>query len=123
MSNGLTARPDTSILYSRIAILIAIYGTISCYTNFNVYSSLIPYDMHSVVGTSLYGGLFNVTPIFISLQIFILTVSGLILHLTAFEPKKDDTSINELDYVDQIDDQKGMRFNSFFLSLTLLGLY
>jgi NADH-ubiquinone oxidoreductase chain 2 len=79
MSNGLTARPDTSILYSRIGILISIYAIISSYVNYN---------MHSVKGILLYGGLFNVTSISTTFQIFILIISGLILHLTAFYPRK-----------------------------------
>lgn len=79
MSNGLTVRPDTSILYSRISILIVIYGIISSFTNYN---------MHSVNGILLYGGLFNITSISTTFQIFILIVSGLILHLTAFYPRK-----------------------------------
>ena len=80
LSNGLTVRPDTSILYSRIGILIVVYGIISSYTNY--------YISYLEKGVSLYGGLFNITSMTITFQIFILLVSGLILFLTAFYPRK-----------------------------------
>ena len=80
LSNGLTVRPDTSILYSRIAILIIIYSIFSSYTNY--------YLLYLDKGISLYGSLFNITSITITFQIFILFVSGLILLFTAFYPRK-----------------------------------
>jgi NADH-ubiquinone oxidoreductase chain 2 len=80
LSNGLTVRPDTSILYNRIGILIVLYGTISAYTNYHI--------SYLERGVSLYGGLFNITSMTITFQIFIFLVSGLILCLTAFYPRK-----------------------------------
>jgi NADH-ubiquinone oxidoreductase chain 2 len=79
-SNGLTIRPDTSILYSRIAILIVFYSIVSTFISFH-----ITY-LHKGIG--LYGGLFNVTPVTHTFQIFILLVCGIILLMTGFYPRK-----------------------------------
>jgi NADH-ubiquinone oxidoreductase chain 2 len=79
-SNGLTSRPDTSILYSRIGLLIIIYSVISSVTSLH-----ITY-LHKGIG--LYGGLFNVTSISHTFQIFILLICGIILFMTGFYPRK-----------------------------------
>jgi NADH-ubiquinone oxidoreductase chain 2 len=79
-SNGLSNRPDTSILYSRIAILIVFYSLISSYTTL--------YITYLEKGIGLYGGLFNITAITQVFQIFILLICGIILLMTAFYPRK-----------------------------------
>src|ERR1700729_4215278 len=79
-SNGLTIRPDTSILYSRIGLLIVFYGIISSMLSFHI--------TYLQKGIGLYNGLFNVTPITHSFQIFILLVCGIILLMTGFYPRK-----------------------------------
>jgi NADH-ubiquinone oxidoreductase chain 2 len=79
-SNGLSNRPDTSILYSRIAILIVFYSLISSYTTL--------YITYIEKGIGLYGGLFNITAITQIFQIFILIICGIILLMTAFYPRK-----------------------------------
>ena len=79
-SNGLTIRPDTSILYSRIGILIMFYGFISTLNNFHI--------TYLDKGISLYGGLFNVTSISHTFQMFVLLICSFILLLTAFYPRK-----------------------------------
>src|SRR5271169_6791189 len=88
-SNGLTSRPDTSILYSRIGLLIIIYSILSAVTSLH-----ITY-LHKGIG--LYGGLFNVTCISHTFQIFILLICGIILLMTGFYPRKkykgDSTSL------------------------------
>jgi NADH-ubiquinone oxidoreductase chain 2 len=88
-SNGLTIRPDTSILYSRIGILIIFYSIISTYFSFHI--------TYLQTGIGMYSGLFNVTPITHSFQIFILLVCGIILLMTGFYPRKkhkgDSTSL------------------------------
>ena len=88
-SNGLTNRPDTSILYSRIGILIVFYSMLSSYITF--------YMTYLEKGIGLYGGLFNITAITHTFQIFILIICGLILLLTSFYPRKkyigDSTSM------------------------------
>lgn len=88
-SNGLTIRPDTSILYSRIGILIIFYSIISTMSSFHI--------TYLQTGIGLYGGLFNVTPITHSFQMFILLICGIILLMTGFYPRKkhkgDSTSL------------------------------
>ena len=88
-SNGLTIRPDTSILYSRIGLLIVFYSIVSSMLSFHI--------TYLQKGIGLYNGLFNVTPITHSFQIFILLVCGIILLMTGFYPRKkykgDSTSL------------------------------
>jgi len=88
-SNGLSNRPDTSILYSRIGILIIFYSLMSTYTTL--------YITYLDKGIGLYGGLFNITPVTHIFQIFILIVCGIILLMTSFYPRKryigDSTSM------------------------------
>jgi NADH-ubiquinone oxidoreductase chain 2 len=79
-SNGLSNRPDTSILYSRIGILIVFYSLMSTYTTL--------YITYLEKGIVLYGGLFNITAITQVFQIFILIICGIILLITAFYPRK-----------------------------------
>ena len=79
-SNGLTIRPDTSILYSRFALLILFYSLIAAMTSFHV--------TYLEKGIGLYGGLFNVTCITHTFQIFIFIICGIILLMTAFYPRK-----------------------------------
>ena len=92
LSNGLTNRPDTSILYSRIGILITLYSLISAYTTL--------YITYLEKGIGLYGGLFNITAITHIFQIFILIICGIILFMTGFYPRKkyigDSTSIIDM---------------------------
>lgn len=79
-SNGLTVRPDTSILYSRIGIIIVFYSLMSVLSSFHI--------TYLQKGIALYGGLFNVTSLTHSFQIFILLVCGVILLMTGFYPRK-----------------------------------
>lgn len=80
LSNGLTIRPDSSILYSRIAIIILFYTFISIFVNYNI--------NYLQEGVSLYGGLFNVTSITHTFQMFIFIICAIILLMTAFYPRK-----------------------------------
>lgn len=80
MSNGLTIRPDSSILYSRIGMVIIFYGIISAITSLHL--------TYLQKGIGLYGGLFNVTCITHTFHIFILLICGIILMLTGFYPRK-----------------------------------
>jgi len=79
-SNGLSNRPDTSILYSRIGILIIFYSIISTYTTL--------YITYLEKGIGLYGGLFNITAVTQVFQMFILIICGIILLMTGFYPRK-----------------------------------
>lgn len=91
-SNGLSNRPDTSILYSRIGILIIFYSLISTYTTL--------YITYLEKGIGLYGGLFNITAVTQVFQIFILIICGIILLMTSFYPRKkyigDSTSMIDI---------------------------
>ena len=79
-SNGLTLRPDTSILYNRIGIIILFY----CF--FSALDSL--YLTYLEKGIGLYGGLFKVTALSQSFQIFIFLISMIILSITSFYSRK-----------------------------------
>ena len=79
-SNGLTIRPDTSILYSRIGILIIFYSLVSTSMSFHI--------TYLQKGIGLYGGLFNATCITHTFQIFLLLICGIILFMTGFYPRK-----------------------------------
>jgi NADH-ubiquinone oxidoreductase chain 2 len=79
-SNSLSNRPDTSILYSRIGILIVFYSFISTYTTL--------YITYLEKGIGLYGGLFNITAITQIFQVFILIICGIILLMTGFYSRK-----------------------------------
>ena len=85
-SNGLTIRPDTSILYSRIGLLIVFYSIISTMFSFHI--------TYLQTGIGLYGGLFHVTPITHGFQIFILLLCGIILLMTGFYPRKKHKGVS-----------------------------
>jgi NADH-ubiquinone oxidoreductase chain 2 len=80
LSNAVSLRRDKSILFSRAAILVLL-----C-------SSLIGlgglYISSIARGIGLFGGLFHATSITHVFQVFIFIVSGIILQLTAFYPRK-----------------------------------
>jgi len=79
-SNGLTFRPDTSILYSRVGIIIIFYSFLSAFIGFHM--------TYLEKGVGLYGGLFNITAITQTFQIFIFVISIFILLMTGFYPRK-----------------------------------
>lgn len=79
-SNALTLRKDKSILFSRVVIL----GLIS--TSFLAWNNLFLRPFAKGIG--IYGGLFNVTTFTQTFNIFIFTISAIILTLTAFYPRK-----------------------------------
>ena len=71
---------EKSILFSRVVITALVSSTFLSYNNL----FFTPLSK----GVSLYGGLFNITLFTQSFNIFILLVSGIILILTAFFPRK-----------------------------------
>src|ERR1035438_10871861 len=97
-SNGFNTRPDTSILYSRFALLIVFYSLISTMSSFHI--------TYLEKGIGLYGGLFNVSCITHNFQIFIFIICGIILLMTAFYPRKK--------YIDR----KSTRLNSSHLGIS-----
>lgn len=78
--NGLTFRSDTTILYNRVGLTILLLSSFSAFNCF--------YITYLEKGVSLYGGLFNITSITQSFQIFILIISTLILSIVAYYPRK-----------------------------------
>lgn len=80
LSNALTSRQDKSILYSRIVITGLIYSSYLAWNHLHVQ----PLEK----GIGIYGGLFNVTTFTQTFHIFLFLISGVILILTAFYPRK-----------------------------------
>ena len=80
LSNALSFRRDTAILYSRIGIIILFYCIYLCYNNLFV--------TFLDNGIGLFGGLFYTSSItqFFHILIFIITL--LILNITGFYPRK-----------------------------------
>jgi NADH-ubiquinone oxidoreductase chain 2 len=80
LSNAVTLRRDKSILFSRVAILVLFYSSLLA-----IFSLFIN-NLSNGIG--LYGGLFHTTSITEIFHIFIFLISGVILQLTAFFPRK-----------------------------------
>jgi formate hydrogenlyase subunit 3/multisubunit Na+/H+ antiporter MnhD subunit len=80
LSNSVTLRRDKSILYSRVTITILITAIFISYDNL--------YFLFLNKGIGIFSGLFHSTAITAVFQIFILTISSVILMLTAFYPRK-----------------------------------
>jgi len=80
LSNALSFRRDTAILYSRIGIIILFYCIYLCYNNL-----FITYLDN---GIGLFGGLFYTSPITQTFHILIFILTLLILNLTGFYPRK-----------------------------------
>jgi NADH-ubiquinone oxidoreductase chain 2 len=79
-SNAVTLLRDKSILFSRVAISVLLYSfTVAMGTLFIMYLDS---------GIGLYGGLFNATCTTHIFQTFIFIISGVILQLTGFFPRK-----------------------------------
>lgn len=80
LSNAVTSRRDKSILYSRTTIILLVI------TSYLIFETL---DLKSLGnGIGLFGGLFHATTLSTVFQFFIYGISALILHLTAFYPRK-----------------------------------
>jgi NADH-ubiquinone oxidoreductase chain 2 len=80
ISNAVSLKQDKSILFSRIVINSLIFVSIISINNL--------YIKPLEKGIGIYGGLFNITIISQSFNIFIFIISGIILTLTAFYPRK-----------------------------------
>jgi len=80
LSNSVSSRRDTSILYSRVGIVILLYSIF--YTYNNLFISYLD------TGVGLFGGLFYTSSITLVFQILIFFISLLILNLTSFFPRK-----------------------------------
>src|ERR1700712_5687709 len=80
LSSAVTLRQDKSILFSRIVIKSLLLVSFLAYTNL--------YIRPLEKGIGIYGGLFNITTLTQTFNIFIFVISALILTLTAFFPRK-----------------------------------
>lgn len=84
LSNALSFRRDTAILYSRIGIIVLIYCVYLSYNNL-----FITYLDN---GFGLFGGLFYISSITQTFHILIFIISIFILSMTGFYPRKLITS-------------------------------
>jgi NADH-ubiquinone oxidoreductase chain 2 len=75
-SNALTSRKEKAIFYSRSTILTLLAAAFICYNNL--------YVINLEKGVGLYGGLFNITSLTQSFNIFILIISAIILVYNSF---------------------------------------
>jgi len=80
ISNALTLRKDKSILFSRIVMIALFLSAVLAYNNI--------YALSLDKGIGLYGGLFHVTLLTHTFNIFIFLIAGVILILTSFYPRK-----------------------------------
>jgi hypothetical protein len=80
LSNAITLRHDKSILYARATIIILLTSVLITYDNL--------YFLFLNNGIGIFGGLFHTTCITNVFNIFILTISSVILLLTSFYPRK-----------------------------------
>lgn len=80
LSNSITLRRDKSILYSRATITILVIAICISYDNL--------YFLFLNKGIGIFGGLFHSTSTTAVFQIFILSISSVILLLTSFYPRK-----------------------------------
>lgn len=80
LSNALSFRRDTAILYSRVGIIVLFYCIFLSYNNL-----FITYLDN---GIGLFGGLFYTSSITQSFHILIFVISLLILNMTGFYPRK-----------------------------------
>ena len=92
LSNALSFRRDTAILYSRVGIIILFYCIFLSYNNL-----FITYLDN---GIGLFGGLFYTSSITQTFHILIFVITLLILNMTGFYPRKllsnDYMSFNKL---------------------------
>jgi NADH-ubiquinone oxidoreductase chain 2 len=80
LSNAVNIRRDSSILYSRIGILILSYSSLILYFNL---------DFHFLTnGLPLFGGLITFTYKTLIFSIFIYIITSFILSITSFYPRK-----------------------------------
>ena len=80
LSNAVTLRRDKSILFNRGVIILLVYSFL-----IGIMSLHLTYLNK---GVGLYGGLFHVSAITHIFHTFIITISGTILMLTSFYPRK-----------------------------------
>jgi NADH-ubiquinone oxidoreductase chain 2 len=80
LSNSITSRRDKSILYSRITITILLISAFIAYDNLSL--------LFLAKGIGIFGGLFHTTATTNTFHVFIFLITGVILLLTSFYPRK-----------------------------------
>lgn len=80
VSNAITLRRDKSILYSRIGVQSVALIAVLAFNNLFIKGVS--------EGIAIYGGLFNISSYSQMFNIFILIVTGFVLSITAFYPRK-----------------------------------
>ena len=79
LSNAVSPKRESSILYSREAILVLLYSLLITFNFYTTYLSK---------GIGIFGGLFQATSHTQAFHLFILVITTIILQLTAFYPRK-----------------------------------
>jgi len=111
LSNAVTLRRDKSILYNRIVIIILLSS---------FFAGFISLLLKSVKkGIGLFGGLFHVTIITHTFQLFIIFISMIIIQLTAFFPFIVKYT-NKENQNEETRDKKGEQFKIIEYPLILL---
>ena len=80
ISNAVTLRRDKSILYNRSTMVLLLYSASIAFVAINIV--LLAHSL------GLFGGLFHISPLTQSFQIFLYSISLTIIQLTAFYPRK-----------------------------------
>ena len=111
LSNAVTLRRDKSILYSRIAIIVLLSSFLAGFI------SLLLKSVKKGIG--LFGGLFHVTIITHTFQIFIIIITMIIIQLTAFFPFIVKYT-NKENQNEETRDKKGEQFKIIEYPLILL---
>ena len=78
LSNAVTLRRDISILFNRVAIITLMYSILHHTISLSILTK----------GISLHGGLLYITSLTQTFQIFLFSITILILQLTSFYPRK-----------------------------------
>jgi NADH-ubiquinone oxidoreductase chain 2 len=91
LSNAVNLRRDISILYNRIAIIILLYCILNDLSSLTVITK----------GIGLHGGLLLITNITQIFHIFVYGITGLILVLTSFYPRKLLLSSNKFVFLNK----------------------
>ena len=80
LSNAVNNRRDSSILYSRVAMIILAYSTILCYNN--LYTNFL------INGIYIFGGLLLFNNYILVFNIFIFIITMIILSISSFHSRK-----------------------------------
>jgi NADH-ubiquinone oxidoreductase chain 2 len=96
ISNAVNNRRDSSILYSRVAIIILAYSTILCYFNLH--------NLYLTNGIYIFGGLLLLNNYILIFNIFIFIITIIILSISSFHPRNyNNKQVNNFsNYINKI---------------------